>query len=268
MKKYRVILSFIIILAVLAGCTNESTTDTTKKDLLIYCGITMIKPMKELAELFEKEHNCTITLNQGGSEDLYQSLKASKIGELYLPGSPSYRTKHKKDGFLKEYVDVGYNQAALIVQQGNPKNIPADIRILTDKKYVTVIGNPESCSIGQQSEKILTQLGLFDAVVMNSMQVAADSRTMNKTIIDKSADVILNWGATAYFEGNREYMDRLMLEESIAPKNRLQLTQLSFARSPNLAKEFMKFAVSTQGQEIFHKYGFLDQISVPGVLQK
>ena len=262
--------SHILLLSLavlLTSCSDSKQEIDNTPHLLIYCGITMVKPLKELALQFEQDNNCTITITQGGSEDLYQSLHFSKVGDLYLPGSSSYREKHLGDGFLKEYVYVGYNQAALIVQKGNPKNIPADIHLLANKKYATVIGNPESCSIGRQSRKILTQAGIYDDVLNNAVLIAADSRTMNKTIINKSADLILNWGATAYFEKNRAHMTRLALDESVAPKKQLLLNLLSFSTHPELARTFMRFAVSREGQEIFHKYGFLDTVSTPGTIQ-
>ncbi len=267
--KYRLFFCIALVLSVfIAGCGEQKKQQESKKELLIYCGIAMVKPIKELASRFEKMNNCTIIISQGGSEDLYQSLKFGNIGDLYLPGASFYRKRYLDDGLLAEYVYVGYNQAALIVQKGNPKNIPADIRLLADEQYVTVIGNPESCSIGKQSQKILTKAALFNSAMNNAVLIAADSRTMNKSIIDKSADLILNWGATAHFENNREYMSRLPLDESVAPKNKLLLNLLSFAQNPKLARAFMQYAVSVEGQEVFFQYGFLDKVSAPGVIQQ
>lgn len=268
MKLLKIIALLVSSAVCISGCSNSDKKSDIKKEMLIYCGITMITPMKEIAAEFEKVNNCKITITQGGSEDLYQSLAYSKVGELYLPGSQAYRKKHIDDGFLTDYVELGYNQAALIVQKGNPKNIPADVAILADGNYAAVIGNPESCSIGKQSKKILTKLGLFDAVVNNVILIAADSRTMNKTIKDSSADLSLNWGATAFFDENKEHMDRLVLPDSIAPKKKLQLSLLSFARDPDLARKFMKYASSVEGQEVFHKFGFLDNVSSAGEIQQ
>ncbi|PIE89672.1 MAG: molybdenum ABC transporter substrate-binding protein [Acidobacteria bacterium] len=249
------------------SCNRSSNEQEEVDELLIYCGITMVNPIKELAEIFEKENNCSVTITQGGSEDLYQSLKFSHFGELYLPGSESYREKHFEDGLLKDYIYVGYNQASLIVQKGNPKNIPADINVLKNEQYLTVIANPDSCSIGKQSKKILQKQGIYDTVLDHAVLIASDSRTMNKTLHEKMTDVILNWGATAFFKENKDAMDRLKLDETIAPKKHLLLNLLSFARNKELAKKFMLFAASTRGQEVFRKYGFLDSVSKPGEIQ-
>jgi molybdate transport system substrate-binding protein len=264
MKISHIIVALVCGALFLTGCGVSEKDGAEKKEMLIYCGSAMVVPMKELAARFEKENNCKITINQGGSEDLYKSLEYSKVGELYLPGSESYRKNHLEDGLLTEYVEVGYNQVALVVQKGNPKQIPADISVLADSKYSVVIGNADSSSIGKQSKAILSKLGNYDDVVNNVMLIAADSRTMNKTIKDKSADVILNWGATAFFTENIDYMDRIPLPDSIAPKKILQINLLSFAKEAELARKFMKYAVSVEGQEVFHKYGFLDTVSTAG----
>ena len=59
----------------------------------------MITPMTEIAEQFKKNNpGVEITIVQGGSQDLYNSLKMSKKGDLYLPGSVSYRTKNMEEG--------------------------------------------------------------------------------------------------------------------------------------------------------------------------
>ncbi|MCA9402029.1 MAG: substrate-binding domain-containing protein, partial [Candidatus Omnitrophica bacterium] len=110
------------------ACDHKEVSILKTKNLLIYCGITMVKPMTHIAANFEKEHpHVKVTIVQGGSQDLYNSLKMSRQGDLYLPGSASYRTDNLKDGLLGETVFLGYNQAALMVKKGNPKNFSGDI---------------------------------------------------------------------------------------------------------------------------------------------
>jgi molybdate transport system substrate-binding protein len=183
-------IAFLVAMLLLLSCNKESDK---KPRILIYCGITMVKPMNEISSIFEKENNCIINIAQGGSEDLYQSLKASKTGDLYLPGSSSYYEKYSRDGFLLNYVEVGYNQMAFLVQKGNPLNIHGDLKELTNPNIAVFIGNPETCSAGSNGKEILKKVNLFSSVLKNSVQIRADSRDLNKHLLDKSSDVILNW---------------------------------------------------------------------------
>ena len=90
-----------------------------QRRLLIYCGITMVRPVTELARVFEAREKVAIQVAQGGSEDLYQSAKRSRLGDIYFPGEPSYRDIHLAEGLLGDYRVIGHNQMALFVQKGN-----------------------------------------------------------------------------------------------------------------------------------------------------
>ena len=253
-----VFLSLVLILG-LFGCSGgeDRSTPEKKPELLIYCGITMVKPMGEIAERFERTHSCKVILNQGGSEDLYQSLKHSRQGDLYLPGSHSYREKHLSEGLLGDYVYLGFNQASFMVAKGNPRGITGDLQWLLDRDLSVTIGNPESCSIGKASKKILDKAGLYEDVVANCFTLAADSRNLNKLIKDGTADLMLNWRATGFFAENRDLVDVVDLPEAVSPRKRLLLNALTISQNPELARAFMEFAGSKDGLDIFRSYGFL-----------
>ena len=227
-------------------------------ELLIYCGITLIQPITEIARILEKEQNVRITISQGASEDIYQSLRKSGLGDLYLPGDPEYRTRHLPEGLLGDYVTVGYNQAALIVRKGNPKKVKADLKELLRDDLAVVIGSPERGAIGLETQQILKQAGLFDKVVRGAAALAPDSRSLNLMLKRGEADVIVNFRATAYFPDNAAHMEALDLDPRIAKPQPLWLSLTTVAKNPRVARRFMQYAAGPEGQAIFRKYGFLD----------
>ena len=229
-----------------------------KPTLLFYCGITMVKPMSEIAKIIEKKHNCTIKIIQGGSKDLYQSLAFSKKGDLYLPGSDSYRKNNLKDGYLLDGEYIGYNQAAIFVQKGNPKNIQS-LDGLIDENIATILCNPKSGSIGRMTKKLLVKYKgkeFFEEAYDYTIQIGTDSRNLNKALIDKKVDMTINWRATGFWPENKAHIDVVELNEKYAPKKKLVLNLLSFSKYPKIAKSYMNFAASKEGQEIMKKYGF------------
>lgn len=250
-------LSFIIVLLI---TINLQLFAQQKPQLLFYCGITMVKPIKEIAKIIEQKYDCEIKISQGGSKDLYDSLKYAKVGDLYLPGSDSYRIQNMKDGFLLEGAYIGYNQAALFVQKNNPKKIK-DLEDLVNPKLGVTLCDPNSGSIGKMTKKILEKYKgknfFFDAYD-NVTMIGTDSRNLNKALIDKHADVTINWRATAFWPENSPYVDIVPIDEKLAPKKRLVINLLSFSKYPDIAQAFMRYAKSIQGQEIMKKYGFVD----------
>lgn len=245
-----------------AGAALLSSTaalaQTARSELLLYCGITMVRPMTEIAQNFEKRENVKITIAQGGSEDLFQSARRSAVGDWYLPGEPSYYAAHLKEGLFGDYVTVGYNQMGLMVQKGNPKGVKPNPRELLRKDLVVIIGNAESGSVGHEAKRLLDGMGLYPQVIRQVAFLAPDSRSIVNAMKRGEADAALNWRATAFFPDNAARLENIDLDPKLAVPQPLLLIQLKSTRHAELGKRFMAYAAGDEGQAIFRKHGFLD----------
>lgn len=253
----RIIVAFSLLLFSLSAAGAEPTS-TAQRELLVYCGITMVRPITEIARLMEKRENVKITVTQGGSEDLYQSARKSRLGDLYLPGEPTYRTKYQHEGLLGEYVTVGYNQLALMVAKGNPRKVRGDLRELLRSDLRVIIGSGDSGSVGQASRSLLEKRGIYRKVVDQAVFLAPDSRSLNIALKKGEADLALNWRATGFFPDNSKALEVIDLDAQTARPEPILLIMLTFSRQKELAREFMNLVVSPQGQAIFRGYGFHD----------
>jgi len=253
-------------LALLAGSLVSLGTfaQSAKTELLLYCGITMVRPMTEIAQSFEKRENVKITIALGGSEDLFQSAKKSGVGDWYLPGEPSYREKHLKEGLFGDHVIVGYNQMALMVQKGNPKQVKSDPREMLRKDLIAIIGNAESGSVGQEAKSILDRLGIYPQVVRSAAFLAPDSRSLVNAMKKGEADITMNWRATGFFADNATKLDVVDLDPKVAKPQALLLIQLKSTKNVELTKRFMSYVASEEGQAIYRKHGFLDNKTPAG----
>ncbi len=235
-----------------------SSLASAKDNLIFYCGITMVGPMQKIATLIEKKYNCTINIMQGGSKDLYDSLKFSKIGDLYLPGSEAYIKKYKKDGFFLDSTYIGYNQAAIFVKKGNPKNIKR-LDSLLDENIATALCDPKHGSIGKETKNILKSYkgdNFYQKAYENTAMISTDSRDLNALLLDNSVDMSVNWKATAYLKKNVEKITVIPIDEKFAKKKRLIINILSFSKHKDIAKAFIRYCVSDSGKKLMKKYGF------------
>ncbi|MBY0466377.1 MAG: hypothetical protein K2W33_15670, partial [Burkholderiales bacterium] len=77
----RTILTLAATLGTVPGLVwAQGTPAAHPEAMLLYCGITMVRPMTEIAQIFEKQANVKISIAQGGSEDLYQSVAKGTVG--------------------------------------------------------------------------------------------------------------------------------------------------------------------------------------------
>ena len=245
--------SFVFI----SGC-EQSPLSSAKPEpqLTIYSGITMVKPLMILTKEFEKQHNISIEIKQGASGYLYNTLKVERSGDIYFPGSDSYRIKNKAEGLLTDYVLVGYNRLALEVLKGNPKNLTADLNQLTNPQLSVVLSSPESGSVGKNAKMLLDSVGITQAVYQNVTYFTTDSHRIYTAIKNGDADIALNWYATTQWPDHKPYVDAILLPENLAKPKRLELNLLSFSKNLELAKAFMAFASSEHGLQVFADYGF------------
>jgi len=250
-------LSILLLISTIfsVGCQEKSLTLEPKKELLIYCGITMARPISEIAKQFEQTKNCRIKIIQGGSGNLYRSIKVNRAGDLFLPGSESYMERCRTEKLVSERVQVGVNQATLVVAKGNPLGISASLDNLLNHDIRIVLGAAESGSIGKETKRILSQAGIYSEALNRSLFLTNDSKGLSEAIRAGKADLTVNWLATSYWDDNRDAIDAIPLPSSIAPPHNLLLGLLEFSKTPQLAKEFMLLASSPEGQAIFNRYG-------------
>lgn len=251
---------------IVAACLSLATAalaQSARPELLLYCGITMVRPMTEIAHAFEKRENVKITLAQGGSEDLYQAAKKSGVGDLYLPGEPTYRDKYVHEGLLGEFQLVGYNQLAILVPKGNPNKVKGDPRELLRKDLSVSIGNAISGSVGKEAKDVLDQLGIYPRVVRAAAFLAPDSRGLNNALKKGEVDTVLNWRATGFFSDNIDKLDVVDLDPKLAKPQALLLNLLTFSKHKDTARRFIAFSAGDEGQAIFRKHGFLDNRTKP-----
>lgn len=258
-KKAITIISIIGIVGLALHFINSRLFDTTqpsyKKEILIYCGITLIKPISEIASILEEREGIKISIIKGGSGNLLKSIQFNRLGDLYLPGSESYIELAKDEGLIRESTHVGYNKAAMMVREGNPKQIRPELITLLQPDLYVVIGNPDSGSIGKETKKILTSAGIFEDVMLNARELTTDSKRLTDVLLNGEADLVINWYAASTWPENSDLIDTIPITEQHAGKKKLVLGLLSTSKHPKIAKKFLDYASSKDGIKIFDRYG-------------
>lgn len=250
-----------MLLCSLVACDMEKYPEPESDncpEVLIYSGMTMIQPLKEISALVEAAENCKIIITYGGSGHILRSVEVNQMGDLFFPGDDSYIDILQEQAVVTESVQVGYNQAGLFVQPGNPKQISSDLKNLQNKQLNIVIGTQKAGAIGRETERILRQAGNYQEVINNCLYMTTDSKGLAKAIKNKNADLVVNWKAVSFLPDNIGKMTFLPLSGKEIDKQPLVMGLLTYSQHPDLARKIMEMASTEVGQNIFRKYGFLD----------
>jgi molybdate transport system substrate-binding protein len=229
-----------------------------ENSLLFYCGATMVRPMQEIARLYEKRYGIDVKIVQGGSGDLLRQLKTEKNGDLYLPGSVEYLEKKDAKALFGTRAEIGVNSLVLLVRKGNPHGIRRLDDLLRPGLRIA-IGASRLGSIGKVTrETLLRKRGreYYCRLQNNAMYFVTDSRELVQMLKRGQIDVGISWKATAFFPENRSYVETVPFPEDYEASRRLQIAVLKWSKHPKTAKKFVDLAASSEGQAIMKENGF------------
>lgn len=243
----------LLIAISFSGCSGGGNSIT------VFAGSASKPAMEEAARAFEEETGIKVYLTFGGSGTMLSQLKIAREGDLYIPGSPDYMLKAESEGVIypDSVVKIAYLVPAILVQEGNPKNIQS-LADLAQPGIEVGIGAPETVCVGLYAYEILEHNGLIDAV-KEAGTIVTHAESCSKTaslIVLKSVDAILGW--RVFSEWNPEDIDVVYLQPD-------QLTRLAyipgavstFTQDRESAQRFLDFLVSAEGQQIFGRWGYI-----------
>ncbi|MDP2931763.1 MAG: extracellular solute-binding protein, partial [Chloroflexota bacterium] len=193
------------------------------------------------------------------SGSLLSQMKLSRSGDLYIPGSPDFMMKAERDGIVASGSAqiVAYLVPAIAVQSGNPRNIKS-LADLARPGIKVAIADPASVCVGLYAIEILEHNGLLDDIQQAGTVVTyTESCEKTATLIAlKSVDAVMGWDVFAAW--NPAKIDVVYLPPAQTPRIAYIPAAIStFATDKENAQKFLDFLVSTEGQAIFLKAGYI-----------
>ena len=251
-RNLKLLLIIMLLLITFTGCAKGE-----EKTITAFVGSASKPPMEEAAAAFEKETGIKVYLNFGGSGAMLSQIELSQSGDLYVPGSPDYMVKaEKKDVIDSDSVKkIAYLIPVIAVQHGNPK----DIQSLADlaKPGIEVgIGNPQAVCVGLYAAEILDYNHLL-ADVGKNIVVNTESCDKTATLISlKLVDAVIGWDV--FHSWDPEKIDVVYLPADQLPRIAyIPGAVTKFAVDKAIARKFLDFLMSEQGQQIFQKWGYI-----------
>ena len=247
----------VVLTAVLLfGCKAEKPeeSDSTAKELLLYCGAGIRPPVQQIAEAFQREHGVKVITDYAGSEVLISKIKLARRGDLYMPGDKHYVEQAAAEGMILSQQSVCYFVPTILVRKGNPKNIRGLRDLLADGLKLG-LGDAKACAIGRKTKQIFAKNNIaWEDVEKN---VAFQSLTVNELgmqIQAGSLDAVIVWDAIARYYSEHGTEVPIPVEQNVI--STVNIGILSFTKDRSLAGQFVEFAASPHGQGIFKQNNY------------
>ncbi len=253
MKK---VVFFIGLLGVLGACLyfimkDDETETNHVSELEMHCAAGLQRPVKAIAQQYEKEYGVKVKLNFGGSGQLLAKLEVAG-GDLYLPADKSYTQKAKSHGLVAETLPVSRLTAGLIVAKGNPKNIK-QLSDLT-RPDLRVALAARSAAVGKFTHKVLEQAGILKAIEAGSVSKVGTVNEVALQVEVGAADVGVVWDCLM---PQFKHCDFVHVPEFDKKKKLAAVGILTQSMHPTAALKFARYLTAKdKGAKIFKSYGY------------
>jgi molybdenum ABC transporter molybdate-binding protein len=233
----------------LTGCSKP-----IQENLFFYCAAGMKPAVSEIVKEYQKQYNVKIDIQYGGSGTLLANLRVAKKGDLYLAGDSSYIDTAQEYNLIDEVQEVAYLTPVIGVRKGNPQQIKV-LRDLLKSGLRIAIGNPDAASIGRQSKKILSQVGMWDGVQQNIQVLKPTVNELANDLKLGTIDAAVIWDATG-----KQYpeIENVIVPEFEKHKKRVTVAVLKTCKNPTVALSFLRYlSASDKGLSVFKKLGYI-----------
>mgnify|MGYP000114246516 CR=1 FL=1 len=221
-----------------------------------FCGSAGKPALEECARAFEEKTGIRVNLHFSGSGTMLAKLKMSKKGDFYIPGSPDYMARARKEGIVIPETEskVAYLVPAILVPAGNPGEV-RELPDLAGHESELGIGNPRAVCVGLYAVEVLEENGLLDDVrVRIAVQARSCSATASLAAMDQ-VDAILGWRVFGKWQPKK--IDIVSLESGNIPRLAYIPAAVStYSDNRELVERFIGFLNSPQGREIFTEWGY------------
>ena len=260
----------VLVLSILALATPLVACNGSKTKIYVYAAASLTETMEKIAENYEKDHDVKIVYNFDSSGTLKTQIENGADCDLFMSAAPKQMNQLQELGLIDtdSRIDLLENKVALVVPDGNPKNVTSIGDLITrlmnkESDFIFAMGNSD-VPVGQYTQKIFQYYDIMDAG--GHFQADIESHITYGSNVKEVASVVKNAGAacgTVYktdaYSNNLTVVDtatKEMCGQVIYPA-----AIINNGKQHELAAEFLNYLCTPAAMEVFESVGFSSMVS-------
>lgn len=250
-----------------AGTDTAGQADGTVQacELNVFAAASMQETLEQIADQYEAENpGVTVLLNldssgtlktqieQGADCDVFISAAQKQMDELDIAVDADKNPDRLDFVDDATRVDLLENQVVLVVPEGNPKNIQSFSDIASRSELIA-LGNSD-VPVGQYSEEILRNLGLWDALnAAGKITYGSNVKEVTTQVAEGVADCGIVY-ATDAFSAGLTAVDEAT--EDLCGQVIYPAAVMKHSAQKEQATAFLEYLQTDAASEIFESVGF------------
>ncbi len=240
-----------------AVSSSEQQKQTTSEEVTVQvsAAASLTDVTQKLAEKFAQVHpELKLNFNYGSSGKLQQQIEQGAPVDLFISAGKKQVKALSEAGLTdtQSEVDLLANEVVLIAPKDSDLAISDFKEVASDKVKMVALGE-SSVPVGQYSETIFTNLGVWDEVKAKA-NFGTDVRAVLAWVEQKAVDCGVVYATDAAVSDQVKVL-------ATAPKDShdpviYPATIIKNSANPEQAKTFLDYLQSEEAQQIFAEFGF------------
>lgn len=248
MKK---IFLLIAIIFLMTGCGSQNIS---QKNLNISAAASLTDVLKKISAEFEKNNPDTkIIFNFGSSGALQQAIENGGETDIFFSAAQKQMDSLENSKNLAENSRKNLLENEIVLISPIDSDKIKNFSDLTQENIKIALGEPKGVPVGQYSEEILKNLGIFDEI-KNKFVYGSDVRQVLAWVESGEVDCGIVYATDAKISEKIkivEVADKNLHKPVIYP-----VAIIKNAKNFDSAKKFLDFLSTDTAKNIFKNYGF------------
>jgi len=255
----------LIMLVLLAGLSPALAEEGER--LTVFCGAGLTGALSEIGGIYENATNISVEFNFDGVPALRSQIEQGAYADILVSANLKHMNALKSEGFINNStVEVfARNKVAIIVPNDNPASITG-LKDLASPGVKILMGTKD-LPAGDYALQVLDKLAADpeygpayrESVLSN---VVSQETTVNR-IVSKIALGEADAGFAFISDVSPQMVGkvtRILIPEKYNVVGDFPVAVLSQSKYPVEAQAFLDMIMSTEGQSILGKYGFIPAV--------
>lgn len=251
-KIFALLLISILSLMVITACGEE----TSKIELNISAASSLREALPEIMEAYTSENpNVTFVGTYDSSGNLQTQIEAGAPCDIFISAANKQMTALDEGGYIlnESMVKLLTGKLVLIVPMNSSLNLENFEDVADEKVKLVAIGDVASTPVGQYTQTVLTNLGVWDKI---SLKTNYGTNVANVLAWVESGDVDCGF----VYESDATTSDKINVICE-APSNAAEpivypAALIKNSENTEEAQTFLDYLNSDTAKNIFEKYGF------------
>ena len=249
----KVVILTVLLLSILSCRANGPSSSN---ELTVSAAVSLKDAFNEIAELSEKRNGTKIRFNYGASGALQKQIESGAPADVFASAGAKQMDDLAAKGFIAPDTrkDFARNSLVLIVP-AKSAGVSSFSDLANPGVKKVAVGNPKTVPAGQYTEQTFNQLELLPQI-QTKLIFAEDVRQVLDYVVRDEVEAGVVYSSDALSAGAKVKVVARAPDDSHDPIL-YPMAIVKDSKQPAAAQQFIDLVLSSAGQAILLKHGFL-----------